>query len=250
MAIGQIPGSGASGTDPGEKLIHAVQVKASRHQGVAAVQIGEGIFAIVGETGCRVAAARGPAVFFDAVAQDVVDVGDCRKQSTAGSEPILNGHQLVVDVVNIRPGVVGWTLGFARLVAVGVVGIGPDAGTGQLIRGAGRIAGHCPVAGEIVGVAGHTIAGQFRILVIGVGGGAAAVQGFADETMGQIVSVGIVGDVAASAVLLLKIGDVAGAVIRVGAGADERGSCQVAVAGFGCQLAVAVVGQGHGKAFG
>src|SRR5262249_35410133 len=147
-----------------QDLVGAVQVQAPRQQGVAGVEVGPGVAAVVvAEAGHRRgqgARAVGVHGLGDAVAEGVVGVVGTHQQRAAVGGALLGPHQAVVVVVAVRPGLGVGPLGLLDQVALVVVAVRPGAVGQQAVAGAGLVARHRPVAVGVVAVAVAAVAGQ------------------------------------------------------------------------------------------
>src|SRR5437870_385001 len=67
-------------------------------------------------------------------------------------------------VIPISPG--RGPVGLLRLVSLGIIGVTPGAIGLQLVAGSGAVAGHVPVADQVVAVAVVTVARELALVVV------------------------------------------------------------------------------------
>src|SRR5262249_61709345 len=112
----------------------------------------------VGEASGDSAAAGLPLVLLDPVPLDVVGVGD-RQGVGAAVGGLADAGELVEGVVAVKPGLLSPALALLGQVALVVVAVREHPVIGHPVARAGLVAGHGPVAVEVVAVRA-AVAGQ------------------------------------------------------------------------------------------
>src|SRR5262249_54936344 len=142
---------------------------------------------------------RRPLVLLDALAVDVVGIGQVQHRGRAVGR-LQDVGQLVEGVVRVGRGLLAGPLGLADQVALGVEAVGVGAVAGQPVPGARLVAGHRPVAVGVVAVGrlaavGEELVGAVVAVVArgGVGGGAhLAGVGLAGHPVGVVIGVVVI----------------------------------------------------------